>query len=57
LTGLTPRELLELDEAELVRRGVDTVGARNKLLVVSLHPLRMCIWYDEMWLTFHVGWL
>jgi hypothetical protein len=43
LTGLTPRELLELDEAELVRRGVDTVVARNKLLVVSLHPLHMCI--------------
>ncbi len=35
LQGLTPRELLELDEEELMRRGVDTVGARKKLLVVS----------------------
>jgi SAM domain (Sterile alpha motif) len=35
LAGLTMRELLEVDEEELLRRGVDTLGARRKLLVVS----------------------
>lgn len=38
LQGLTPRELLHLDEEELKQRGVDTVGARNKLLVVCSTP-------------------
>jgi len=34
LGGLTPSELLELDEEEILRRDVDTLGARTKLLVV-----------------------
>jgi hypothetical protein len=34
IKGMSPAELLRLDEEELQRRGVGTVGARTKLLSV-----------------------
>lgn len=34
LQGLTPKELLDLREEDVIERGVDRVGARNKLILV-----------------------
>ncbi|KAH7327305.1 hypothetical protein BKA65DRAFT_510341 [Rhexocercosporidium sp. MPI-PUGE-AT-0058] len=33
LQGLTPSTLLELNEDELLERGIDSIGARKKLIV------------------------
>lgn len=44
LQGLKPSELLELDEREIFRRGVDMQGARTKLLVVCTSAMFMTLW-------------
>lgn len=47
LVGLQPDELLNLDDEDLQRLGIDTVGARNKFLRVSFHSSNLhCIGVD-----------